>query len=98
MPENARLRDERDAANLELDKGFIGKLLQDVAQLQHKRRGSKRSRRDGPLGLDKPSRVEGEVEDLELHLSQASVEDAPVPPGSSIQQVEHLTISSIIKL
>ena len=45
MAENARLPYERDAAKKQLDYGVIAKLLRDVAQLQHERSGSKRSRR-----------------------------------------------------
>ena len=98
LAENARLRDERDVAKQQLDNGVIAKLLKDVAQLQHERSGSKRSHREGPLGSEKRSRVDAEVDDLQMHLSQASVEDAPVPSASSISQVEHLPISLIFNL
>ena len=98
MAENARLRDERDATKKQLDDGLIAKLLKDVAQLQHETSGSKRSRREGPLGLEKRSRVDDAVEDIHLHLSQTSLDDAPVPPERSIKQVERLPISLIITL
>ena len=98
MAENARLREQRDAAKQQLDSGVIAKLLKDVAQLQHERSGSKRWHREGPLGSEKRSRVDAELDDLQLDLSEASVEDAPVPPERSIIQVDHLQILLIFNL
>ena len=96
--ENARLRDDPDAVKKQLVDAVIAKLLKDVPQLQHERSGSNHSHKEWLLIVQKHSPVDDEVEELELHLSQTRIEDAAIPPESSIKQVEHLRISFIIKL